>query len=57
MLAALEDLLIDMTIAQNNMRDAAKRDSRWEGCAEAIQPRVDAARAAIAQAKGEQADA
>ncbi|MGO3714167.1 hypothetical protein [Alcaligenes aquatilis] len=44
---ALDDLLTDMVIAQGNMRDAAKHDSRWEGCAEAIQPRVDAARAAL----------
>ncbi|MEM5294213.1 hypothetical protein VSR82_07705 [Burkholderia sp. JPY481] len=54
LLNALEQLLIDMTIAQGNMRDAAKRDPRWEGCAEAIQPRVDAARAAIAKATGSQ---
>ena len=44
---ALRQLLTDMFIAQGNMRDAAKRDPAWEGCAEAIQPRVDAARAAL----------
>lgn len=54
LLAALEQLVVDAVIAQGNMRDAAKRDLRWEGCAEAIQPRIDAARAAIAKAKGEQ---
>jgi hypothetical protein len=52
LLVALDDLLTDMMIAQGNMRDAAKHDHRWEGCAEAIQPRVDAARAAIAKATG-----
>jgi hypothetical protein len=52
LLEALDELLTDMMIAQGNMRDAAKHDSRWEGCAEAIQPRVDAARAAIAKALG-----
>lgn len=46
---ALDQLLTDMVIAQGNMRDAAKHDTRWEGCAEAIQPRVDAARAALSQ--------
>jgi hypothetical protein len=51
---ALRELLTDVVIAQGNMRDAAKRDPRWEGCAEAIQPRVDAARAALA---GEAPDA
>lgn len=50
---ALDQLLTDMLIAQGNMRDAAKHDPRWEGCAEAIQPRVDAARAALAKARGE----
>ena len=44
---ALRDLLIDVTLAQSNMRRAAKTDPRWEGCAEAIQPRVDAALAAL----------
>ncbi|MBP2230770.1 hypothetical protein J2847_004079 [Azospirillum agricola] len=48
---ALDQLLIDVAIAQGNMRDAAKRDHRWEGCAEAIQPRVDAARAALRAAR------
>lgn len=51
---ALDDLLTDIIIAQGNMRDAAKRDNRWEGCAEEIQPRIDAARAAIAKARGAQ---
>ena len=54
MLEALREILLDMEIAQKNMRDAAKKDPRWDGCAEAIQPRVDAARAAIAAATGEQ---
>lgn len=54
MLEALQEILLDMEIAQKNMRDAAKKDPRWDGCAEAIQPRVDAARAAIAAATGEQ---
>lgn len=44
---ALRQLLTDMVIAQGNMRDAARRDPAWKGCAEAIQPRVDAARAAL----------
>lgn len=52
LLEPLDELLTDMVIAQGNMRDAAKHDQRWEGCAEAIQPRVDAARAAIAKATG-----
>jgi hypothetical protein len=51
---ALDDLFTDMLIAQGNMRDAAKHDHRWEGCAEEIQPRIDAARAAIAKARGAQ---
>jgi len=51
---ALDDLFTDMIIAQGNMRDAAKRDKRWEGCAEEIQPRIDAARAALAKARGSQ---
>jgi len=50
---ALDDLFTDMLIAQGNMRDAAKHDHRWEGCADEIQPRIDAARAALANAKGE----
>ena len=53
LLAALEELLVDMKIAQRNMRHAATKDARWEGCAEAVQPRVDAARAAIARATGD----
>lgn len=52
LLAALRQLLLDMVIAQGNMRDAAKRDPKWEGCAEAIQPRVDAAIAAIDKMEG-----
>lgn len=57
LLAALEDLAIDMKIAQGNMRIAAIRDPKWEGCAEAIQPRVDAAEAAIAAAEAAQQSA
>lgn len=52
LLAALEELLTDMVIAQGNMRHAAKRDQLWEGCAEAIEPRCAAARALIAKMKG-----
>lgn len=52
LLTALQELLTDMVIAQGNMRHAAKRDTSWEGCAEAVQPRVDAARAAIAKVEG-----
>lgn len=51
LLDALKELLIDMRLAQTNMRAAAKRDPAWEGCAEAIQPRVDAAIAAIQKAE------
>ena len=51
LVGALDDLLIDMKIAQGNMRHAARRDASWEGCAEAIQPRVDAAVAALSAAK------
>ena len=51
LLEALNELLIDMRLAQTNMRAAAKRDPAWEGCAEAIQPRVDAAIAAIKKAE------
>lgn len=54
LMQALEELLIDMRIAQSNMRLAASRDPKWEGCAEAIQPRVDAARVALSKARGEQ---
>lgn len=54
LLEALDQLLIDMVIAQGNMRDAAKNDPRWEGCSEIIQPRVDAALAAITKATGGQ---
>lgn len=50
--AALEELLADMVIAQGNMRHAAKRDPSWEGCAEAIEPRCEAARTLIAKVKG-----
>nr|WP_315528249.1 hypothetical protein [uncultured Achromobacter sp.] len=53
LLQALDALFTDMIIAQGNMRDAAKRDPRWEGCAEEIQPRIDAARAVLAKARGE----
>lgn len=53
LLSALQEALIDMRIAQGNMRDAAKTDKRWEGCAEAFQSRVDAADLAIAKALGE----
>lgn len=49
---ALGELLIDMRLAQSNMRRAALTDHRWEGCAEAIQPRVDAAISAIANYTG-----
>ncbi|SFQ46498.1 hypothetical protein SAMN05216229_12344 [Geopseudomonas sagittaria] len=52
LLEALTELVTDMVIAQGNMRDAAKHDARWEGCADAIQPRIDSARAAIAKARG-----
>jgi len=52
LLAALKELVIDVRIAQGNMRAAAMTDSKWEGCAEAIQPRVDAALAAIKKAEG-----
>lgn len=52
LLEALTELVTDMVIAQGNMRDAAKHDPRWEGCADAIQPRIDASRAAIAKARG-----
>ena len=55
LLEAMRELLTDMKIAQRNMRNAAKRDPAWEGCAEAIQPRVDAAIAAIAKATGGEA--
>lgn len=54
LLSALKELLIDMTLAQNNMRQAALYDAKWEGCAEAIQPRVDAARKAVEEAEKEQ---
>lgn len=47
LLEALKELLIDVKISQNNMRDAEKTDSRWEGCADVIQPRVDSAQAAL----------
>lgn len=53
LLEALEQLLIDMQIAQGNMDAAAKNDKKWEGCAEEIEPRCISARAAIAKAKGE----
>ena len=52
LLEALVELLTDMEIAQGNMLDAAKRDPKWQGCAEAIQPRVDKAIAAISKATG-----
>lgn len=52
LLEALQELLIDMKIAQTNMQSAAKRDPAWEGCADAIQPRVDAAIEVIAKATG-----
>lgn len=54
LLNALKELTIDMKIAQGNMRIAAIRDLKWEGCAEAVQPRVDAADAAIAAAEAAQ---
>jgi hypothetical protein len=53
LLEALRELLTDMVIAQANMRSAARRDASWDGCSNAIQPRVDAALAAIAKATGD----
>jgi colicin import membrane protein len=50
LLDALQELVTDAVVAQWNMRDAAKTDPRWAGCSEALQPRIDAARAAIAAA-------
>lgn len=50
LLEALQELVKDAVAAQWNMRAAAKADPRWDGCAEVFQPRIDAARAAIAAA-------
>ncbi|AGH31856.1 hypothetical protein SLPG_00062 [Salicola phage CGphi29] len=51
---ALGDALTDLIGYQVNARKAAKHDSAWEGVAEAVQPRIDKARAALAKATGEQ---
>lgn len=52
LIEAHRELLTDVSIAQANMRRAAAYDPKWEGCAEAIQPRVDAAKAALARVTG-----
>lgn len=51
LLDAAKEMLVDVRISQNNMRHAAGRDAMWQGCAEAIQPRVDALQQAIAAAE------
>lgn len=43
---AMRELITDVVIAKNYMRDA--QDSKWKGCAEAIQSRIDAAQEALA---------
>lgn len=55
LIAAHRELLTDVSIAQANMRRAAAYDPKWEGCAEAIQPRVDAAKAALNRVSGGEA--
>lgn len=44
---ALKACFTDLMIAQGNMRDAARHDDRWAGCADKIAPSVDAGRAAL----------
>lgn len=51
--AALDEAVKDLVAYQVNSRIAAKKDPAWEGVAEIIQPTIDAARAALAKAKGE----
>lgn len=53
LLEALQEMLKDAVVTQRNMLNASKHDDSWKGCAEAIQPRIDKARAAIAKALGE----
>ena len=55
LIEAHRELLTDVSIAQANMRRAVAYDPKWEGCAEAIQPRVDAAKAALNRVSGGEA--
>lgn len=52
LLDALENVVKHLVVAQWNMRDAAQRDPRWEGCADMCNASVEAAHAAIAKARG-----
>ena len=52
LLKELKELLLDITIAQANMRTAAKYDHRWEGCAEVLEKRIESARNVISKATG-----
>lgn len=53
LLEALTEALKDLRIYQMNARSAARTDDRWEGVAEAIQPRIDGGEAAIAKVRGD----
>ncbi|MDU5828531.1 MAG: hypothetical protein E6Z60_16650 [Mixta calida] len=52
LLEALQETVKDLVAYQVNALHAAKSNNRWEGCAEAVQPSIDAAHAAIAKALG-----
>jgi hypothetical protein len=52
LLAELEEARIDLLLVRNSARDAAKTDPRWEGVAEILDKRVQAADAAINKATG-----
>ena len=54
LLEALQETVKDLVAYQVNALHAAKTNNRWEGCAEAVQPSIDAANAAIAKAMGQQ---
>ena len=53
LLEALQETVKDLVAYQVNARHAAKINNRWEGCADAVQPSIDAARSAIAKALGQ----
>ncbi|WP_261437610.1 hypothetical protein [Serratia proteamaculans] len=52
LLEALQETVKDLVAYQVNARNAAKINNRWEGVAEAVQPSIDKARAAINKALG-----
>lgn len=52
LLEALQETVKDLVAYQVNARHASKINSRWEGCAESVQPSIDKARKAMNKALG-----